>query len=370
MAKLATLVVALLALLGSVACEGYYSSPNSYPALSPSNNCLLPAGWSKYLGLLPCSSSPSPTPDTSLPSLNPAPTVSKPVVGYYNKNGSCPRAEEIVREVVNNTIYYSKEGLGVGAGLIRLFFHDCFVRGCDASVLLDDLTGANTTEKFGGPNINSLRQSAFKVIDDAKTKLEAACPNKVSCADVIAFAARDASEILGNMKFPMPAGRLDGRVSLASEANQNLPGPGDNIDRLKKSFSDQGLDTNDLVVLSGAHSIGVARCRFFSFSDMDPAFAKGLNDTCTKNGGPDARLNQDYQTPDVLDSKYYDNVVARKVLFGSDAALKSPETIGLVNTFKGVQNKFEMEFAKAMVKMGNNINNNGGEIRKQCRRIN
>ncbi|KAK1553781.1 hypothetical protein Q3G72_003567 [Acer saccharum] len=73
----------------------------------------------------------------------------------------------------------------VPAGLLRMHFHDCFIRGCDASVLLAS-KGKNKAEKDGPP------LHAFYVIDNAKKAVEALCPGVVSCADILALAARDA----------------------------------------------------------------------------------------------------------------------------------------------------------------------------------
>jgi peroxidase len=166
------------------------------------------------------------------------------------------------------------------------------------------------------------------VIDAAKAAVERACPRTVSCADIVAFAARDASFLLSNGRIDvnMPGGRRDGRVSLASETDQ-LPGPFSTLAQLKASFAAKGLTPDEMVTLSGAHSIGNARCKFFSDrlppnpSTMNPNFATSLSDKCRAGG--ETRVDQDYQTPDVLDAKYYDNALNGKALFDSDDALKT-----------------------------------------------
>ncbi|KAH0896798.1 hypothetical protein HID58_046366, partial [Brassica napus] len=91
-------------------------------------------------------------------------------VGFYSR--SCPQAETIVRNLVRQRFGVDPT---VTAALLRMHFHDCFVRGCDASLLID----STNSEKTAGPN-GSVRE--FDLIDRIKAQLEAASPSTVSCA--------------------------------------------------------------------------------------------------------------------------------------------------------------------------------------------
>ena len=253
------------------------------------------------------------------------------------------------------------------------------MQGCDASVLLDPTPANAQPEKLGIPNFPSLR--GFEVIDEAKAALEEACPGIVSCADIVAFAGRDATFFLSNGKvnINMPAGRYDGRVSLASETLTDLPPPFATLDLLKDMFASKGLTTDDMVTLSGAHTVGISRCSSFSDrlpanasdpTSMDARFAKSVERQCSRSGDP--TVVQDVVSPGNLDGQYYRNILDRKVLFTSDAALQSAETVAEVRLNAGISGRWERKFNAAMVKMGSiEVKTSAnGEIRKQCRFVN
>uniref|UniRef100_M8CR22 Peroxidase 1 n=1 Tax=Aegilops tauschii TaxID=37682 RepID=M8CR22_AEGTA len=140
---------------------------------------------------------------------------------FYSR--SCPNLASIVRSGMTAALQTERR---MGASILRLFFHDCFVNGCDGSILLDD-TSTFTGEKNAGPNANSAR--GFEVIDAIKTRVEAACRATVSCADILALAARDGVNLLGGPTWSVPLGRKDSRTASQSAANANLPGPGSSL---------------------------------------------------------------------------------------------------------------------------------------------
>ncbi|KDO83795.1 hypothetical protein CISIN_1g0192782mg, partial [Citrus sinensis] len=100
---------------------------------------------------------------------------------FYDQ--SCPKLESIVRKQIQNAL---KKDIGLAAGLIRIHFHDCFVQGCDGSVLLE----GSTSEQNARPNL-SLRKEALKFVDDLRARVHKECGRVVSCADILALAARD-----------------------------------------------------------------------------------------------------------------------------------------------------------------------------------
>ncbi|KAL3820610.1 hypothetical protein ACJIZ3_006515 [Penstemon smallii] len=291
-------------------------------------------------------------------------------LNHYEK--TCPSVEDVVAKVVKDAI--SKDRT-VPAAVLRLHFHDCFIRGCDGSVLLES-RGGNNAERDGPPNISL---HAFYVIEGAKKAVEDVCPGIVSCADILALAARDA--VSGGPYWDVPKGRKNGRTSKASETTQLLA-PTFNISQLQKSFSQRGLSMDDLVALSGGHTLGFSHCSSFqnrinnfnSTHEVDPSihpsFAASLKSICpSKNKAKNAGTSMDPFSSTSFDNTYYKSILQKKTLFSSDQALlTTPKTKKLVEKFASSEKAFHTTFANSMIKMSNI--NGGHEIRKGCRFIN
>ncbi|XP_010252387.1 PREDICTED: peroxidase 72-like [Nelumbo nucifera] len=293
---------------------------------------------------------------------------------------SCPRAQEIVKSIVAKAV--AREAR-MAASLLRLHFHDCFVKGCDASLLLDS-SGSITSEKRSNPNRNSVR--GFEVIDEIKSALEKECPHTVSCADILALAARDSTVLAGGPSWEVPLGRRDSRGASLSGSNNNIPAPNNTFQTILTKFKLQGLNIVDLVALSGSHTIGNARCtsfrqRLYNQSgngqpdySLDQSYAMQLRSRCPRSGGDQNLFFLDFVTPTKFDNHYFKNILASKGLLNSDQVLftKSKASMELVKKYSENNELFFEQFAKSMVKMGNvsPLTDSKGEIRKNCRRIN
>ncbi|KAG5221720.1 hypothetical protein OIU76_024379 [Salix suchowensis] len=297
---------------------------------------------------------------------------------FYDR--SCPKAQEIVNSIVAKAV--AKEAR-MAASLVRLHFHDCFVKGCDASILLDSSRGI-ISEKGSNPNRNSAR--GFEVIDEIKSALEKECPKTVSCADIMALAARDSTVITGGPSWEVPLGRRDSRGASLSGSNSNIPAPNNTFQTILTKFKLQGLGVVDLVALSGSHTIGNARCTSFRQrlynqsgngqpdSTLQQSFAAQLRTRCPRSGGDQNLFFLDFVSPTKFDNSYFNNILASKGLLSSDQVLltNNEASMELVKKYAGNQELFFEQFAKSMVKMGNISPLTGyrGEIRKSCRKIN
>ncbi|KAL2339532.1 hypothetical protein Fmac_007472 [Flemingia macrophylla] len=286
-------------------------------------------------------------------------------------------AEFIVKDEVRKGV---TKNPGLAAGLVRMHFHDCFIRGCDASVLLDS-TPSNTAEKDSPANNPSLR--GYEVIDSAKARLEAVCPGIVSCADIVAFAARDSVELAAGVGYDVPAGRRDGRISLASDTRTELPPPTFNVNQLTQLFAKKGLTQDEMVTLSGAHTIGRSHCtafssRLYNFSStssqdpsLEPSYAAQLKRQCPQGRtNPNLVVPMDPSSPAIADVGYYRNILTNHGLFTSDQTLLSnAKTASQVNQYARNSYLWADKFADAMVKMGqiSVLTGNAGEIRTNCR---
>ncbi|GLT36959.1 hypothetical protein SLA2020_113040 [Shorea laevis] len=274
------------------------------------------------------------------------PTQAQLQLGFYSK--SCPKAEKIMQDFVNKHIHNAPS---LAATLIRMHFHDCFVRGCDASLLLNS-TGD----------------------------------------DIIALVARDAIVATGGPSWRVPTGRRDGLISRESEASTQIPAPFDNLTVLQTRFASKGLDIKDLVLLSGAHTIGVAQCsvfanrRLFNFSgvagavdpSMDSLYAANLKaNKCRSPNDNTTIVEMDPGSRNTFDLSYYSLLLKGRGLFESDQALTSNATsLAIINQLlRGSVGNFFREFGLSMERMGRiqvktGENGTEGEVRKHCALVN
>ncbi|CAH8271040.1 unnamed protein product [Arabidopsis lyrata] len=295
---------------------------------------------------------------------------------YYAS--TCPNVELIVKQAVTTKFQQTPT---TAPATLRMFFHDCFVEGCDASVFI---ASDNEDAEKDAPDNKSLPGDGFDTVIKAKTAVESQCPGVVSCADILALAARDVVVIVGGPEFKVELGRRDGLVSQASRVTGKLPEPGLDVRGLVQIFASNGLSLTDMIALSGAHTIGSSHCnrfanRLHNFSTflpldptIDPAYAQQLTKDCS-NPDPDFVVPLDPTTTDTFDNSYFQNLVARRGLLTSDQALFNDlSSQSTVMRFANNAEEFYGAFSSAMrnlgrvgVKVGSE-----GEIRRDCSAFN
>ncbi|CAI9787062.1 unnamed protein product [Fraxinus pennsylvanica] len=228
---------------------------------------------------------------------------------------TCPIAETIVNSVVKEAIQ-SKPAFPLV--LLRLNFHDCFVEGCDGSILIEK--DPDPEKRANGHQ----RVDGFDHIQEAKDHLEAQCPGVVSCADIVTLAARDTIALGGGTVYEVETGRRDGRIS----------------------------NEKELVLLSAGRD------------DSDPkikhAFLPVLKNQCPKNGNASDRILPDQVSIDKFDNQSLRNIKNGMVVLASDARLYDGNITKKIMESYAVSTghnraaalSFVKDFSTAMVKMG------------------
>ncbi|CDP06722.1 unnamed protein product [Coffea canephora] len=292
-------------------------------------------------------------------------------LNYYSE--SCPRAEEIIKEQVINL--YHKHG-NTAISWLRNIFHDCMVKSCDASLLLDNAPGMesekNSARSFGMRN--------FKYINTIKQALESECPGTVSCADIVALSARDGVVLLGGPEIEMKTGRKDSKVSHAADVDSLIPNHNDSMSSVLSRFQSVGIDAEGTVALLGGHSVGRIHCinfvdRLYPNADptLNPAHVEYLKRRCP-SPKPDPKAveysRDDLATPMVLDNLYHKSILDGKGLLIVDQELASdPLTSPFVQKMAADNDYFHDQFSRALLILSENnpLLNDEGEIRKDCR---
>ncbi|XP_052488698.1 putative L-ascorbate peroxidase 6 isoform X3 [Gossypium raimondii] len=128
---------------------------------------------------------------------------------------------------------------GKAAGVLRLVFHDA------GTYEMDENSGG-----MNGSIVYELERPE-NVLEKAKKEIEAI--QSVSWADMIAVGGAEAVSICGGPKIPVTLGRLD---SGESDPEGKMPEESLDASGLKQCFRRKGFSTQELVALSGAHTLG------------------------------------------------------------------------------------------------------------------
>ncbi|KAK9232842.1 hypothetical protein WN943_023090 [Citrus x changshan-huyou] len=181
-------------------------------------------------------------------------------------DNTCPKALSTIKSIVHNAV------------------------GCDASVLLDDTS---------------------------------------SFTDILAVAARDSVVaififvLFGGPSWTVQLGRRDSTTASSSAVNTNIPSPLMDLNDLISNFAKKGFSAKEMVALSGAHTIGQARCllfrqRIYNETNIDSEFATSLKSNCPSSGGDDNLSQLDATSSVLFDNGYFQDLVNNKGVFHSD----------------------------------------------------
>ncbi|CAK9174990.1 unnamed protein product [Ilex paraguariensis] len=297
----------------------------------------------------------------------------------------CPEAQNVVWSAMKEILSQQKNAT---AQLLRLLFHDCFIEGCDASVLLDDSNG-NKNHSIERQAIPNRTLKGYNFIDTIKEELENLCPGVVSCADIIALATRDGIVLSGGPFYPVLTGRRDSNQSFYEMAMAGIPRPDGNITETLR-----------------AHNIGKIGCEFIQprlgnflgTGQPDPSIpvdfleemrihCHDMGNSSAQNGGSSSMrtrgmreftmsmtyfqgLSSSISSGVGFDTHYYLSLLrGRGLLFADQQLMANEMTAQVVMDYASDDGTiFRKDFARVMVKMSGLgvLTGSNGQVRLNC----
>ncbi|GAB2298911.1 hypothetical protein Dimus_032988 [Dionaea muscipula] len=219
-------------------------------------------------------------------------------------------------------------------------------------------------------------------IGEIKSTLEVLCPGQVSCADIIALAAREAVAFAGGPRIQIPLGRKDSNTSSRLLADALLPSPRTRIDQFLHIFTTKAMKLEESVAILGAHTLGTGHCinivdRLYNpdpLDRMDFKYEFYLRLQCpTETPLTNLTSVPNDATPTLFDNQYYWGITFGKGLFGIDSYLSTdPRTAPIVARFRLDPAYFFQTFSSAFVKLSsaNVLTGSSGEVRLNCNQVN
>lgn len=185
---------------------------------------------------------------------------------------------------------------------------------------------------------------------------------------------------LGGSSYDVLLGRRDVTTASLDDADDSIPNPFMDQPELLANFQAQGLSLRDLVVLSGAHTLGYSRCVFYrdrlynETDTLDPTYAAALDERCPPTGDDEALASLD-DTPTTVDTDYYQGITQGRALLHTDQQLylgDGGDSDALVQYYAENPDKFWEDFGAAMLKLGglSPLTGEEGEVREDCRVVN
>ncbi|KAL6885876.1 hypothetical protein ACP4OV_010137 [Aristida adscensionis] len=210
--------------------------------------------------------------------------------------------------------------------------------------------GANGSLRFDvelkhGANAGLI--NALKLIQPIKDKYHG-----ITYADLFQLASATAIEEAGGPKIPMKYGRVDvtGPEQCPPEGKLPDAGPTSPADHLRDVFYRMGLDDKDIVVLSGAHTLGRSRPERSGWGKPETKY--------TKNG-PGAPGGQSWTAEWLkFDNSYFKEIKEKRdqdlLVLPTDAALFEDPTFKVyAEKYAEDQDVFFKDYAEAHAKLSN-----------------